>query len=225
MKNLKGILFLAAVVMLAMSVNTIAASSSVLMQEVNETSIKRAVFGAFLSASVVEGEDPDGPEGPTPKAADLVVDTALSVTNCSEVIGGPGIDPPKVPKVGDRQDFGAFRIFLVNGNGDVTTHESGGVTGNQGEDWDGILEAGETWTGRLQEILEEEGSGPTPCAGDVCIDSDDHFQGFGWVVSEFDCLAGTYTVTIFGLGFSQSFEFLPGMGQGGFMGGIMLPLP
>ena len=203
MKNLKGILLLAAVVTLLMSVNTVAASSSILMQEAELTTIKRAVFGAFLSALVVPSENPDLP---------TQVDTAISISNCT--ISKEDVEG----LIGDRQDEGAFHILLVNTDGSVTTHESGDVPGNQGDDWDGILEAGETWTARLFEILLAAGKEPK-------IDGVNGFQGYAWVCSEFDCLAGSYTVTIFGVGFNSAFEFLPGMGQGGNFGGIALPLP
>jgi hypothetical protein len=46
------------------------------------------------------------------------------------------------------------------------------------------------------------------------------FSGYAWILSEFDCLGGTYNNTVFGVGFTQAFEFLPAMGQGGWFGGI-----
>ena len=45
------------------------------------------------------------------------------------------------------------------------------------------------------------------------------------MVANFDGVAGTYNVTIFGLGFTQNFELLPGMGQGGYQGGIHVSVP
>ena len=201
MKNLKGILFLAALLTLVMGANAMAASNSVLLMEVNDTTIKRAVYGAYLSAVV-------GPLG----EGQLNIDTAITVSNCTETKSDVSID-----LFGDREGKGGFQIFLWTQNGDMLTHTSGDVPGNQGEDWDGYLAPGATWTGLLSEIID------AMPVKEPKIDTAGIFQGYAWVCSDFDCLAGTYSVTVFGAGFTQAFEFLPGMGQGGMFGGIPLP--
>ena len=53
---------------------------------------------------------------------------------------------------------------------------------------------------------------------------DNEFTGYGWVIGNFDAIAGTYNVTIFGLGFTQNFELTPTVGPGS-LGGLQLNAP
>ncbi len=85
----------------------------------------------------------------------------------------------------------------------------------------GLDEAGELWpcrtyTVRLAEILAQITGLP---------EDDNEFTGYGWVIGNFDAIAGTYNVTIFGLGFTQNFELTPVVGAAGGSGGVKLRAP
>lgn len=134
------------------------------------------------------------------------VDTAISVSNVTAA-------PPEAAGLGiGEPTSGRFTVYLWDADGTLFTHTTGpdSPEGNGMLNLDGTLDPGKTYTVRLAELLEE-------ITGED--EADIQFTGYGWVVSEFDGLGGTYNVTIFGLGFTQNFEFLPGMGQGGMFGG------
>jgi hypothetical protein len=136
----------------------------------------------------------------------LNVDTAISVSNVTAA-------PPEVAGLGIGEPAsGRFTVYLWDADGTLFVHTTGPDTpfGNGTLNADGTLDPGKTYTVRLAELLEA-------ITGEDEVDI--LFTGYGWVVSEFDGLGGTYNVTIFGLGFTQNFEFLPGMGQGGMFGG------
>lgn len=91
---------------------------------------------------------------------------------------------------GDRQ--GTVEIFLWNEDGSMYTVAS---------PFD--LLPGQTITVQVRDILELAG-----------FPEDQIFLGYAWVVANFDGVAGTYNLQIPGIGFTQSFELLPGVGQG-----------
>lgn len=141
---------------------------------------------------------------PNPSDSMMNVDTAISVSN---ILAAPdGLDSQGAfdfESPGDRS--GTVEFFLWNKDGTMYQYESSEE-----------LAPGETLTIRLAEILSR-------ATGQD--EADIEFTGYGWVVANFDAIAGTYNVTIFGLGFTQNFELLPGLGQGGFFGGIPVMLP
>ena len=69
---------------------------------------------------------------------------------------------------------------------------------------------------RLAEILSQITGMP---------EVDNEFTGYGWIIGNFDAIAGTYNVTIFGLGFTQNFELTPAVGQGGILTGLRIKPP
>lgn len=157
----------------------------------------RAVFAHFLA--VRPNSDPS-----------LTVDSALSVSNVCAA-------PEKVaPFIGRGPSSGRLTLFLYDRSGTLTVFETDSGAIGEGLNSDGTLAPGQTWTVRLAEVI---------AAAWGVDEADVEFLGYAWVLSQFDCLAGTYSNTIFGLGFTQSFELLPAMGQGGFFGGLMIPTP
>jgi len=163
----------------------------------------RAVFAQFLSVVPNQGNP------------SLTVDCALSISN---VCAAPAVledwllvNRPGAPR------RGRIWLYLYNtdDNGKVTVYKTGpDYRVGAGLTADGELLPGHTWTVRLAEVLADAWNLP---------ESEVQFRGYGWVLSEFDCLAGTYNNTIFGLGFTQAFEMVPAMGQGGFFGGVPVP--
>lgn len=163
------------------------------------TTVRRAVFAHFLAYI------------PNPEEPGLAVDGAISVSNvCAS--------PPEVAFfIGDEAPKGRIMIHLYHLDGTYIHYATGPGSPGTGLDVTGQLSAGQTWTVRLAEILAAAKGVPEAQMGD--------FRGYGWILAEFDCLAGTYTNTIFGLGFSQAFELSPAMGQGGFFGGVQILAP
>ena len=169
-------------------------------QDTTTTDYHRAVFAHYLAVI------PNAIEG-------MSVDCAISISNVCAIpdpsldiyIGDPGIPTS-----------GGFAIYLYDRDGTVSffssrEHNQVGYYGPS-PNGDGTLSPGQTYTVNLQEVLSAVKGGE---AGE--------FAGYGWILSEFDGLAGTYNNTIYGLGFTQAFELKPAMGQGGLFGGIPLP--
>ena len=99
-------------------------------------------------------------------------DTAISVSN---VLGAPeGID---VAGYGEGYNkTGTLEIYLYNRDGTMTMHETSMDSPGAGLT-DGMLGAGQTYTVLLSEIV-----------------GDTEFVGYGWIVGNFDGIAGTRTV-------------------------------
>ena len=169
-----------------------------------DTVYNRAVFAHYLA--VIPNENPE-----------FSVNCAISISNvCAIPEGsrlGTYLSNSKLP------DSGGFAIILYDRDGTVYNFSSieNYMVGYYGEDHpgNGILEPGQTYTVNLQEVLA--------AVKGVDLGDEGEFVGYGWVLSEFGCLAGTYSNTIYGLGFTQAFELKPAMGQGGFnFGGLPL---
>jgi len=160
------------------------------------TTARRAVFAQFLAVFPNE-EDPD-----------FSVNSAMSISN---VCAAPDV---LSPFLGREPTEGRIALYLYDMSGDLTTFVTDSNVLGEGLNPDGTLKPGQTWTVNLSEILAA-----------VTGNKRNEFRGYGWVLSEFDCLGGTYSNTIYGLGFTQNFEMLPAMGQGGFFGGLMIPQP
>lgn len=155
----------------------------------------RAVFAQFLAVTSVEPR----------------VDSAISVSNVCAA-------PDDVSFfIGEGPDRGTVTLVLYDRDGEMFTYTTHSDVVGSGLNPDGTLGPGRTWTVRLAEVLAASQGLPESAIED--------FSGYGWVLAGFDCLAGTYNNTIFGLGFTQAFEMMPAMGQGGFFGGIMIPSP
>ena len=100
-------------------------------------------------------------------------DTAISVSN---VLAAPaGIDTAGGAYEGDDM-MGTLEIYLYNRDGEMMMHETSMDSPGSGLT-DGMLGPGETYTVLLSEIV-----------GDM------EFVGYGWVVANFDGVAGTRTV-------------------------------
>lgn len=206
MKILKCFFFVAAVTLLALSGSVLAesnsgkASDTIAFSHDSGTAKHRAAFAHFLST------DPDPVGDPA-----ISINTAISISNVCVApaeVEGLGL-------LGTRNESGGVMLFLWRQDGtmimfDTTTDvDGGGGLVGAGLRDGGVLNPGDTWTVLLSEILDAKGE-------------DGSFNGFGWALSTFDCLAGTYNVTVFGVNFTQAFEFMPAMGQGGVFGGIAL---
>lgn len=173
-------------------------TDSVTFLEGDFSTAYRAVFAQFLS--VIPNDDPS-----------LSVDSAISVSN---VCAAPDVLTSLVTTGGPKT--GRVALYLYDRDGTLTMYVSNPASPGSGLNANGALGPGQTWTVRLAEVI---------AAARGIKERQIEFSGYGWVMSEFDCLAGTYSNTIFGLGFTQNFEMLPGMGQGGFIGGLMVPQP
>lgn len=186
-------------------------TGAVTYSETEDTSYSRAVFAHYLAVI------------PNTEYPDLNVDCAISISNVCAVPEGSSLD--KFLGAGDdaeKDGYGGFAIILYDRDGTVHYFSSReneyplAGYGWAGLNPDGTLGPGQTFTANLKEVLASiRGVQPRD------IES---FVGYGWVLSEFDCLAGTYSNTIYGLGFTQAFELKPAMGQGGWIGGLPLPV-
>ena len=154
------------------------------------TTSQSAVFAAFLSS-----------------IGDSDVNTAISVSNVLKSPAGSLGD--FFDQFGDTT--GVVQFFLCDRDGTPMWYETGPGSPGLGLLPNGQLGPGQTYTVLLSEILAEITGQP--------VDQSE-FVGYGWVVGNFDAIAGTYNVTIFGVGFTQNFELLPGMAQGGYFGGV-----
>lgn len=164
------------------------------------TEAYRAVFAQYL-AVLPNAEDPS-----------QNVDCAISISN---VCAAPSEIAPFLG--GGQQgtpDHGRIILHLYGSDGTHIRYVTGPDSPGVGLEPDGELASGGTWRVRLAEILAQAQGVP---------EADVDFQGYGWILSSFDCLAGTYNNTVFGVGFTQSYEMVPAMGQGGFFGGVMIP--
>ena len=105
---------------------------------------------------------------------------------------------------------GTVEVFLWDqAGGAMISYESDDTVG-VGLNTDGTLSSGGTWTFLLGDVLDAAGF-----VGD--------FVGFGWIVANFDGVAGTHTTSIFDVGFNQAFHAVPAIGQG-FHGTAGLPV-
>ena len=185
-------------------------TGAVTYSEEDGTDYYRAVFAHYLA--VIPNADPG-----------MSVNCAISISNVCAIPDSSKLDTYMGSDV-TRASSGGFAIVLYDRDGTVYNFSSRGDTFLlDGELWpgtglntDGTLDPGQTYTVNLQEILVAiQGVEP---------DEVEEFVGYGWILSEFDCLAGTYSNTIYGLGFTQAFELKPAMGQGYQFGGLMLPV-
>ncbi len=205
MARFKAILVLIAATTLVSGANTLAAgrefgTQPVPLRGTAVTTSQTAVFAAFLSNS-------------GPSAQTSGIDTAISVSNILSVPEGFSSD---FLNIGGADDTGTVELFIWDRDGTGYAYSSDDPEGpiGMGLNPNGTLGPGQTWTFLLADVLERLGLG-----------RDATFNGYGWVVGNFDAIAGTYNVVVFDVGFTQSFELTPAVGQGGtFTGGLPVTL-
>ncbi len=172
-------------------------SETAVFHQNSTTTYYRAVFAQYLTV-IPDANLEDGNQS---------VDCGLSISN---VCNAPDAVSPLIGTQ-EGPTSGKVTLFLYGGDGEVIVYTPHSDSVGEGLNPDGTLSEGRTWRVLLAQILADQEN------VDV---SQVRFSGYGWVLSEFDCLGGTYNNTVFGLGFTQAFEFLPAMGQGGWFGGI-----
>lgn len=128
---------------------------------------------------------------------DLGFDTAISVSNVLMSPEGTNVSGGSHNKY---DMMGTLEIYLYQG-GEMMMVETDMDSEGAGL-MDGMLGPGHTYTVLLSELLPEG----------------TNFQGYGWIVANFDAVAGTRTV--FGPGFSQHGDMTPPVSRHG--GGIRL---
>lgn len=189
MSKLKAILLFALLTTVVFGLNAMAETrggtfiphtGSITLHQTEDTTSQVAVYAAFMSDSA---------------GGDLPVATAISFSNVL-VEGFQLVGPP----AGGGDTRGTLEFFGYDRDGSLIFWSSDmhPNVGN-GLNEDGTLGPGQTWTVLLREILTAAG-----------FDPDKDFNGWACVVANFDGVLGTYNVTIFGLGFTQNFEWLPG---------------
>ena len=166
------------------------------------TTDQTAVFVSFAAHVAEEaGVAGHGAVSPTPE-----ISTSISVSN-------PLAMDPMSPFL-DLSGFvtvGTIEVYLWDQTaGELISFETSGDSVGRGLVADGTLPPGGTWTFLVSDVLNEAGW-------------EDNFVGFGWIVANFDGVAGTHTVTIFNVGFNQAFHAVPAIGQG-FHGTAGLPV-
>ncbi len=200
MTKLRSIVCFSTLAILALGVNAQAGGDAVAFGNLESTTSQSAVFAAFL-AWLPNEEQPN-----------FSADTAISVSN---ILGAPPGDLGDVyDAYGDRH--GTIEFFLWNRDGTPMWYETSADSPGSGLDELGYLQPCRTYTVRLAEILSKITGLP---------EVDNEFTGYGWVIGNFDAIAGTYNVTIFGLGFTQNFELTPVVGDAGRPGGLQLNAP
>lgn len=192
MLKLRNVLIVVCLAPAALSVSATAASrfnsSSGSLNGVAVTTSQTAVFAAFLVNQAATEQSSR-------------IDTAISVSNVLAVPEGFQSD---FLSPGGGDTVGTVEFYLWNEDGASYFWESGMDPGvGRGLNDDGTLGPGQTYTVLLNDILGRAG-----------FPAGETFVGYGWVVGNFDGIAGTYNVTIFDVGFTQNFELLPGVGQG-----------
>lgn len=206
MARLKAILIFIATVTLVLGANSLAAgrkfgTDPVPLKGTSVTTSQTAVFAAFLSNAGGTESVPGG------------INTAISVSNILAVPEGLSSD---FLNIGGSDDTGTVELFMWDRDGTAYSYSSDDPEGpiGMGLNSDGTLGPGQTWTFLLRDVLDRLGLG-----------ADASFNGYGWVIGNFDAIAGTNNVVIFDVGFTQAFVMTPAVGQGNsFTGGLPVSL-
>ena len=98
-------------------------------------------------------------------------------------------------------DQAASGASPAGGASNLISYETSDDSIGDGLNPDGTLSAGGTWTFLLTDLL-------------VAAGWNQDFTGFGWIVANFDGVAASHTVVVFGVGFSEAFHGTPAIGQG-----------
>ena len=185
MNKSRAMLFSAVLVTVAFG-GTAMAGTSVSFMAGAGTGVQSAVFASYLLN--IPSENPM-----------LGFQTAISVSN---IMMAP--DGVMAGGYGDNyQKMGSLEFYLYNNDGSppVMYETMMGSPGSGLED-DGTLMPGGTYTVQLHEILEAAGA-------------DGMFSGYGWVVANFDAVAGTRTVVNWATGFSEGGDLTPTVDHSG----------
>ena len=165
------------------------------------TTDQTAVFVTFAASSFDSGVAGAGGNGDA-----VPVATAISVSN-------PLVWDPMSPilDLSGHVTEGTVEVYLWDqAAGDLISYETSDDSVGNGLNGDGTLSPGGTWTFLLSDLL-------------VAAGWTQDFTGFGWIVANFDGVAASHTVVVFGIGFSQAFHGTPAVGQG-FSGIAGLPV-
>ncbi len=185
-------IFLAAgVTGFSQGVDTGSGSLAAMHTTADQTAVFMTFGASFFDAGIgPAGEDP----GPDP----VVVSTAMSISNPL----GWNADLSPFLDLGGYVQEGTIEVFLWDqAEGELITFETSDDSIGVGLNEDGTLSPGQTWTFLLTEVLV--------AAGHIR-----DFRGFGWFVANHDGIVGSSTVVVFGVGFAQNSDLLPGVGQG-----------
>jgi len=146
-------------------------------------------------------------------AGDNPISTALSVSN---ILAAPDAIEEQILDIEHMNDTeGTITFYFWAADGTMLSWETqNNDVGNGVLTDDGKLGPGRTLTVSVEDILIQLGEMPE--AGNV-------FTGYGWVVSNFDASQGTVNVYFPGLGFAQSLNMEPTLGNLAFPFGIPLP--
>lgn len=193
MSTLRALFVFIAVAFLAFSLPAFAegiSTASRSLTGVSGTTDQTAVYASFV-ASVSGGESTAG------EATTADITTAFSVSN-------PLAWDPMSPFL-DLSGYvteGTLEVYLWDqAEGELVSYETTDNSVGFGLNEDGTLSPGGTWSFLLSDIL-------------TAVGWDADFVGFGWIVANFDGVAGTQTVTVFSVGFNQAFHLVPAVGQG-----------
>lgn len=128
---------------------------------------------------------------------DQVIDTYISVSN---VLSAPeGVDSAGSPYEGDNK-VGTLEIYLYHRDDDEPMiYETTGDSPGSGLDENGMLAPGQTYTVRLADLVGENRA----------------FIGYGWIVGNFDGIAGTRTIINFGQGVTVHGDLTPKLSHHG----------
>ena len=136
-------------------------------------------------------------------------DGAISISNVLDAPGADALGRTFGPSARKGRS-GTLEFYLWRSDGELFFYETSPQTvadriGNDVLTPDGELEAGKTYTGLLSEVLQ--------AATGVPRNHIDFLSGYAWIVANVDGVAGTYSVTVFAVNFTQGFELRPAMGE------------
>lgn len=195
MSKLRGILFFGLVFTLGLSLSAMAGGPSrdVTFLQGASTTSQSAVFATFMSALEGGFSGPNGVDGQ---------DTAISVSNILATPNGlsGAVTNAQTGPGGD--SVGGLTFFLWDRDGtsyrfSTVEHPDVGA----GQDANGMLSPGQTYTVLLNEVLANVTGGPVT-----------DFVGYAWIVADFDAVAGGYVNFFPGLQASENFEMVPQLG-------------
>lgn len=170
---------LALALMMAFALPAFGQEEPITLMSSSSTTSQSAVLAAFLT-SLDDG---------------AAAASALSVSN---ILGSPiGSGFP-----GGGNESGPLTIYLFNGIGTVYTFSTADHPDvGSGTDIEGNLDPGATYTVNLSEILQALFPDRVP--------ADRDFVGYGWIVADFDAVAGTFFNFFPLVGATQSFQMQP----------------
>ncbi len=176
------------VILLFTAVLVLALGGSALAQGKFDTS-SGAVYGTAVTTSQTAVFAHFLSSSPPLPGASEGIDTLLTMSN---PLAGPSGFQSDFVNIGGGDREGTVEVYLWNEDGQLYFWESPLILG-----------PGETMQANLSDILADAGFSP-----------DGIFLGYGWVIANFDGLAGTEAVFIPDVNFAQAFDLSPAAGQG-----------